>query len=95
MSTRPGPVDLTFTAPIGVTVKDDVWSCVEVPGSVELFGTGKAVKVVATVDGEPVTAGLMPTGSGGHMLSISAKLRKKLGKDLGDDVTVHLTERLT
>lgn len=95
MSTRPGPVDLTFTAPIGVTVKDDVWSCVEVPGSVELFGTGKAVKVVATVDGEPVTAGLMPTGSGGHMLSISAKLRKKLGKDLGDDVTVHLAERLT
>ncbi|CAM5787924.1 DUF1905 domain-containing protein [Cellulomonas persica] len=95
MSTSPGPVDLTFTAPIGVTVKDDLWSCVEVPGSAELFGTGKAVKVVATVDGEPVTAGLMPTGSGGHMLSISAKLRKKLGKDLGDDVTVHLTERLT
>lgn len=95
MSTSPGPVDLTFAAPIGVTVKDDVWSCVEVPGSVELFGTGKAVKVVATVDGEPVTAGLMPTGSGGHMLSISAKLRKKLGKAVGDDVTVHLTERLT
>ena len=95
MSTSPGPVDLTFTAPIGVTVKDDLWSCVEVPGSAELFGTGKAVKVVATVDGEPVTAGLMPTGSGGHMLSISAKLRKKLGKDLGDDVTVHLAERLT
>ncbi|GEA85971.1 MAG: DUF1905 domain-containing protein [Cellulomonas sp.] len=95
MSTSPGPVDLTFSAPIGVTVKDDVWSCVEVPGSVELFGTGKAVKVVATVDGEPVTAGLMPTGSGGHMLSISAKLRKKLGKAVGDDVTVHLTERLT
>ena len=95
MSTSPGPVDLTFSAPIGVTVKDDVWSCVEVPGSVELFGTGKAVKVVATVDGEAVTAGLMPTGSGGHMLSISAKLRKKLGKAVGDDVTVHLTERLT
>jgi hypothetical protein len=29
------------------------------------------------------------------MLSISAKLRKKLGKDLGDEVAVHLTERLT
>jgi hypothetical protein len=88
-------MDVTFTAPIGVTVKGDLWSCVEVPGSVELFGTGKSVKVVATVDGEPLTAGLMPTGAGGHMLSISAKLRKKLGKDLGDPVTVHLTERLT
>jgi hypothetical protein len=95
VSTSPGKMDVTFTAPIGVTVKGDLWSCVEVPGSVELFGTGKSVKVVATVDGEPLTAGLMPTGVGGHMLSISAKLRKKLGKDLGDPVTVHLTERLT
>ncbi|WP_434994181.1 DUF1905 domain-containing protein [Arthrobacter sp. Ld5] len=95
MSKSPGPLDVTFIAPIGVTVKGDLWSCVEVPDSVERFGTGKTVKVVATVDGEPVTAGLMPTGVGGHMLSISAKLREKLGKELGDAVTVHLTERLT
>jgi hypothetical protein len=95
MSTSPGPLDVAFTAPIGVTVKGELWSCVEVPGSVELFGTGKAVKVRASVDGEPVTAGLLPTGSGGHMLSISAKLRKTLGKDLGDEVAVHLLERLT
>ncbi|MWV58052.1 DUF1905 domain-containing protein [Rathayibacter sp. VKM Ac-2754] len=88
-------MDVRFTAPIGVTVKGELWSCVEVPGSVELLGTGKAVRVVATVDGEPITAGLMPTGTGGHMLSISAKLRKKLGRELGDPVTVHLTERLT
>jgi hypothetical protein len=95
MSTNPGPLDVSFTAPIGVLVKGDLWSCVEVPGSVELLGTGKSVKVVATVDGEPVTAGLMPTGAGGHMLSISAKLRKKLGKELGDVVAVHLSERLS
>ncbi|AWB86224.1 DUF1905 domain-containing protein [Mycetocola zhujimingii] len=95
MSTSAGPIDVTFTAPIGVDVKGDLWSCIEVPGSVELFGTAKAVKVVGTVDDEPVTAGLMPTGSGGHMLSVSAKLRKKLGKELRDQVTVHLSERLT
>ncbi|PTL71494.1 DUF1905 domain-containing protein [Rathayibacter caricis DSM 15933] len=95
MSTSPGPLDIAFTAPIGVTVKGELWSCVEVPGSVELFGTGKAVKIRATVDGEPVTASLMPTGAGGHMLSISAKLRKALGKDLGDEVAVRLLERLT
>ena len=86
---------LSFTAPIGVMVKGEMWSCVEVPGSVELFGTGKAVRVVAQVDDQPVTLSLMPTGSGGHMLSISAKLRKKLGKEVGDDVLVHLSERLT
>ena len=94
MSRTPGPMDLSFTAPIGVTVKGELWSCVEVPGSVELFGTGASLRVSATVDGEPLNAGLMPTGEGGHMLSISAKLRKKLGKDIGDTVAVRLTERL-
>lgn len=95
MSMSLGPLDVSFSAPIGVTVKGDLWSCVEVPDSVELFGTGKTIKVAATVDGEPLTAGLLPTGIGGHMLSISAKLRKKLGKELGDTVTVHLSERFT
>ena len=97
MSTTPGPgpLNLSFSAPIGVTVRGDVWSCVEIPDSVNLLGTGKAVRVVTTVDGHDLTAGLMPTGSGGHMLSLNAKLRKKLGKDIGDTVTVHLTERLT
>ena len=95
MSTSPGPIDLAFTGPIGVMVRGDVWPCVEVPGSVEMFGTGKAVKVVASVDDEPLTIALMPTGSGGHMISISAKLRKKLRKEIGDDVTVRMSERLT
>jgi len=95
MSTSPGPLDVTFTGPIGIEIKGDLWSCVEVPDSVELFGTGKAIKVIAQVDDEPVSLALMPTGSGGHMLSISAKLRRKLGKNVGDDVTVHLSERLT
>jgi hypothetical protein len=95
MSTVLGPMDLQFSAPIGVDVIGDVWPCVEVPGSKELFGTGKAVKVAASVEGEPLTVALMPTGAGGHMLSISAKLRKKIGKDIGDDVAVRITERLT
>ncbi|MGG7463325.1 DUF1905 domain-containing protein [Plantibacter sp. YIM 135347] len=88
-----GRIDVTFSGPIGIEIKGDVWSCVEVPDSVRLFGTGKALKIVGRVDDEPIAVALMPTGSGGHMLSISAKLRKKLGKDVGDTVTVHLTER--
>lgn len=95
MSAAPGPMDLTFSAPIGVEVKGDTWSCIEVPGSRELFGTGKALKVAASVDGTPLTAGLLPTGTGGHMLSVSAKLRQKIGKEIGDDVAVHISERLT
>lgn len=89
------PLDHTFTAPIGVEVKGETWSCVELPGSAELFGTGKSVKVIATVDGQPLTAAFMPTGAGGHMLSISSKLRARLGKEIGDEVTVHITERLS
>ena len=91
-----GLLDHTFTVPIGVEVKGEMWSCVEMPGSAEYFGTKKAVRVDATVDGIKLSSvGLMVTGKGGHMLSISAKLRKQLGKDLGDPVTVHLERRLT
>jgi citrate lyase gamma subunit len=32
----------------------------------------------------------MPTGAGGLMLSLNAKVRKRLGKDIGDVVTVRL-----
>lgn len=92
----PGPLDHTFTASIGVDVKGELWSCVEMPGSAEFFGTKKAVRVDATVDGINLpNIGLMVTGRGGHMLSLSEKLRKRLGKDFNDRVTVHLTRRLT
>lgn len=92
----PGPVDHTFTASIGVEVKGEMWSCVEMPGSAEFFGTKKAVRMDATIDGIQLTnVGLMVTGKGGHMLSVSAKLRKQLGKDLGSEVTIRLQRRLT
>lgn len=94
--TEPSLLDYTFTAPIGVDIKGEMWSCVEMPGSAEFFATKRAVRVDAEVDGIELTnVGLMVTGTGGHMLSISAKLRKQLGKEIGDEVTVRLTRRLT
>ena len=95
MSDFPQPLDHSFSAPIGVDVKGELWSCVEMPGSAAFFGTGRSVKVTGTVDTEPIASALMPTGTGGHMLSVSAKLRKRLGKELGDTVTVRLTSRLS
>jgi hypothetical protein len=84
----------TFEATIGVEIKGDTWSCVEIPDSVELFGTGKTVRVDVTVDDvELDNVGAMVTGSGGHMVSLSAKVRKALGKDIGDRVTVTVTQR--
>ena len=95
MTSFPEALDHTFIAPIGVDVKGEIWACVEMPGSAEFFGTGKSVKVDATVDGVPVSSAFMPTGAGSHMLSLNAKLRKRLGKDIGDAVTVHLEQRLS
>lgn len=93
---EPVPLDHTFTAPIGVEVKGETWSCVEMPGSAEYFGTKRTVRVDATVDDLPLeNVGLMVTGRGGHMLSKSAKLRKQLGKEIGDTVIVHLRRRLS
>jgi hypothetical protein len=84
----------TFEATIGVEIKGDTWSCVEIPDSVELFGTGKTVRVDVTVDDvELDNVGAMVTGTGGHMVSLSAKVRKALGKDVGDRVTVTVTQR--
>ena len=95
MTSFPEALDHTFVAPIGVDVKGDIWACVEMPDSAQFFGTGKSVKVAATVDGIPVSSAFMPTGTGGHMISLNAKLRKQLGKDIGNDVTVHLEQRLS
>lgn len=96
MSLDTGPLDHSFTAPIGVEVKGETWACVEMPDSAELLGTGKTVRVDAEVDGVALeNVGLMPTGAGGHMLSLNAKVRRQLGKDVGDQVTVRLTRRRT
>lgn len=93
---EPVTLDHTFTAPVGVDVKGGIWSCVEMPGSADFFNTKRAIRVDPTVDDIPLAnAGLMVTGKGGHMLSISAKLRKQLGKEIGDTVTVHLQRRLS
>ena len=91
----PVPLNHTFTAPIGITIKGEVWACIEVPDSAKLFGTKKGVRVDAEIDGFALpNVALMVTGAGGHMLSTNAKLRKQLGKDIGDLVTICLVKRL-
>ena len=96
MSFEPVALDHTFTAPIGVEVKGQIWACVEMPGSADFFGTKRAVRVDLSVDDVPLeNVGLMVTGRGGHMLSLNSGLRRRLGKDVGDAVTVHLSRRLS
>jgi hypothetical protein len=91
---EPQPLDHTFTATIQGDMGPHKWDMVAMPGSVEFFGTGKAVKVVATIDGEEVTTSLLP-GGGSHLLPIKGAIGTAIGKSAGDEVTVHLTERLS
>ena len=83
---------LTFSATIVNPDWMPTWSVIEVPGSQDFFGTGKSVKANATVDGVQVTSALMPTGQGHHFISVSAALRKKLGKGVGDAVEVRIAK---
>lgn len=85
---------LSFETTIGVDIKGETWSCVEIPGSADFFGTGKTVRVDAKVDEVLLeNVGAMVTGTGGHMVSLNAKVRKALGKDIGDSVSVTITKR--
>jgi hypothetical protein len=50
--------------------------------------------VKGTIDGHPFQGSFMALGDGNHKLAVKAEIRRALGKDVGDDVTVHLAERL-
>jgi hypothetical protein len=57
----------------------------------QVFGK-KRVKVKATIDGVPYRGSLVRMGGPDHILGILKEIRVRIGKNIGDTISIHLEE---